>query len=211
VQANLSPPRVRLERAVLDLAARARAESAAVALLADACQTRRTTPARLAEELRKQTRLPRRRLLLDILEDVASGAYSVLERDYLRRVEIAHGLPVAERQRRVSSGSSACYRDVEYIDTGLIVELDGRLGHEKPTDRWLDLDRDVAAATEQSMTVRLGWHQVLEPCRVAEALVRILLARGWTGAPRGCHSGCPSGVISGGTSAPGAELPPLSN
>jgi len=156
VQANLSPPRVRLERAVLDLAARAPSESTAVALLADACQTRRTTPGRLAEELRKQMRLPQRRLLLDILDDVASGAYSVLERDYLRRVEVPHGLPVAERQRGVSLGSSACYRDVEYIDTGLIVELDGRLGHEKPSNRWLDLDRDVAAATEQSMTVAAG-------------------------------------------------------
>lgn len=210
VQANLSPPRVRLERAVLELAALARSESAAVAVLADVCQTRRTTPARLPEELRKQTRLPRRRLLLTILKDVAAGAYSVLERDYLRRVELPHGLPVAHRQRRVSVGSASCYRDVEYLDTGLIVELDGRLGHEKTSDRWKDLDRDVSAAAELAMTIRLGWQQVLEPCRVATSIVRILWARGWTGSANGCAVDCPVGAISGGTSAPDAELPPLS-
>ena len=62
-------------------------------VLADACQQRRTTAARLAATLTSMSRLRHRALLLEILGEVASGAYSVLERRYLRDVERAHGLP----------------------------------------------------------------------------------------------------------------------
>lgn len=206
---NLSPPRVRLECAVLELAGSARTEAAAVAVIADACQTRRTTPQRLAKELTGRPRLRRRRLLGEILNDVASGAYSVLERDYLRRVELPHGLPAAHRQHHVQRGGRVGFRDVEYVEWGVIVELDGRLGHEKAVDRWSDLDRDMAAAVDQRLTVRLGWHQVLEPCRVAGALGRILSARGWAGALIACSADCPTSEA-GGNSAPAADSPPLS-
>ncbi|HEX2893331.1 MAG TPA: hypothetical protein VHO29_04930 [Marmoricola sp.] len=37
-------------------------------------------------------------------------------------------------------------------------------------DRWADLDRDLDAAGANQLTVRLGWQQVLQPCRTAEAL-----------------------------------------
>ena len=48
---GLTPPRVRVEYAVLRVASRARTEDAAVAVLADACQSRRTTPERLVVAL----------------------------------------------------------------------------------------------------------------------------------------------------------------
>jgi hypothetical protein len=47
VQANLSPPRVRLEPAVLEVAASAPGVDAAVGVLSDVCQARRTTCPRL--------------------------------------------------------------------------------------------------------------------------------------------------------------------
>lgn len=125
---NLSPPRVRLEYAVLTFAARSSTEDAAVATVADACQAGRTTARRLVDALAGIRRIPRRRLLLTVLDDVASGAYSALERCYLTAVERPHGLSAGTRQRRVSPGRSIAYRDVEYVGLRTVVELDGRLG-----------------------------------------------------------------------------------
>lgn len=190
VQPSRSLPRVRLEHALLDVASAAREDAVAIAVLADACQAGRTTPARLAAHLRDRIRLPRRRFLLQVLEDVAAGAHSVLEHRYLTRVERPHGLPTAMRQRRVKPGRAACYRDVEYLATATIVELDGRLGHEWQRDRWDDLNRDIDSAVTGDLTVRLGWQQVLDPCRTAARVAALLTARGWAGELRPCGPGC---------------------
>ncbi len=120
VLSHLSPPRVRLEHAVLTVASRQPSEDASVALLADVCQSGRTTAARLRDFLGFLPTLQHRALLLEVLDDVAVGAYSALERRYLTRVERAHGLPTGSRQVRVGDRGRTCYRDVEY----------GRLGHD---------------------------------------------------------------------------------
>lgn len=53
---NTSPPRMRIEEAVVDLAAEARSELDALALVADAVQSRRTTAARLLATLEDRSR-----------------------------------------------------------------------------------------------------------------------------------------------------------
>jgi hypothetical protein len=78
VQWNLGPPRVRYEHAVLEVAASARSEFAAVAVLSEACRTRRTTPQRLAMALRERHRTACREWLSAVLTDIASGTASVL-------------------------------------------------------------------------------------------------------------------------------------
>jgi hypothetical protein len=201
-QTHLSPPRQRLEHALVYTASAKVREDEAVALLADAVQQGRTTPGRLVAALEEHSRLRHRRLLLEILRDVDAGAYSVLERHYLVRVERPHGLPTAERQRRVKQGRSPAFRDVDYIELGTSVELDGRIGHEEAADRWADLDRDLAAVVAGDLTLRAGWGQVLEPCRLAEVLGRILLERGPVPTLRGCCEGCP--VNAAISPAPGA-------
>jgi hypothetical protein len=185
--AQVSPPRIRIEAALLRVASRATTDDSTVAVLADACQDGRTTPSRLAAELAMIYRIPRRRLIEDVLADIAVGAMSALERRYLRHVERAHHLPRGIRQRR---DPGAC-RDVEYPRWKVRVELDGRLGHEWTTDRWDDLDRDVDSATDGHLTVRIGWRQALQPCRIAERIATIRIARGWPGPPRPCGPGCP--------------------
>jgi hypothetical protein len=195
VQANLSPARVSLERSLLDVAGAARDEATAIAVLGDACQCGRTTPARLLALLSSRTKLPQRRFLREVLDDVAGGVYSVLEHRYLTRVERPHGLPTAQRQRRVNPGRSAAYRDVEYLTLRTVVELDGRLGHEETLDRWRDMDRDIDAAAAGDMTLRVGWQHVLDPCRTAQAIGRVLTARGWTGELTPCSSTCSTGVL----------------
>jgi hypothetical protein len=202
--AALSPPRVRLEHAVLTVAARERDEDGAVAVLAQAVQKRHTTAERLKDALEKRRRLPHRRLLLTILEDVGSGAYSAIERRYLRHVERAHGLPTGSRQRRVKPGRTVAYRDVEYLDLRVVVELDGRLGHEEVPDRWQDLDRDIDGLVSGDVTMRAGWAQVLHACRLAAAVSAVLVARGWETSAGSCGPDCP---IKAGSPAPRAGDP----
>lgn len=201
---NLSPPRLRVEHTALLLAARAVDEDGAVAALADACQRRRTTAARLLTALADHPRLPRRALIATVLDDVATGAYSALEHRYLRDVERAHSLPVGERQRVAKAGGRTWHRDVEYVGLDTIVELDGRLGHDGTDDRWADLDRDLAASASGRTTIRLGWGQVLAPCRVAAAVAAVLTASGWTDTPRACGPECPVNEDRGGPQADAA-------
>lgn len=193
VQANRSPARIRLEESLLAVASASQRDDEAVAVLADAVQTRRTTPGRLLAALDRRPKLPRRRFLRTVLEDVADGAYSVLERRYLTEVERPHGLPTASRQRRASAGGGAAFRDVEYVGQRLVVELDGRLAHELAKDRWNDLGRDLSGAVAGVRTLRIGWRQVLDPCRTAAAVAAILAAQGWLGTPRACTPSCPVG------------------
>ena len=186
------PPRVTVEFALLKVASD-RDLDEAIAVLADACAQEKTDPDHLVEALKKLTRLPQRGALLEVLADVASGAHSVLERRYLRDVELAHRLPTGERQVREMSGDRRVRRDVKYAAQRTLVELDGQFGHRDSADRWADLDRDLAAAVAASITVRLGWAQVLLPCHVAAALATILRARGWSGRPVPCAPNCPIG------------------
>ncbi|MFN8189794.1 MAG: hypothetical protein U0R78_05005 [Nocardioidaceae bacterium] len=190
VQWNASPPRLRLEQAGLDLALAAPSEFALVGLLADLCQTRRTTAVRLLEALDGRQRVPQRAFVRGVLGDIAAGTCSVLERGYLERVQRAHGLPRGARQVPTGWPRSG-FRDVDY--GGLVVELDGRLFHDSAEQRDRDLDRDLFAAVVGDRTVRLGWGQVFDrPCQTAAAIAGLLVAAGWHGRPRACGPECVS-------------------
>lgn len=190
---NLGPPRVRYENAVLDVAVAATDDLAALGVIAAACQSRRTTAARVLVRLEDRSRLERRRWLTAVLRDVAEGTCSVLEHEYLIRVERPHGLAVPERQLRAGSSMGLVFRDVEYV-VSLIVELDGRLFHDSAGARDRDFERDLDAAVDDKGTLRLSWGQVhSRSCSTAAKLAILLQRRGWTGAPRGCGPGCPVG------------------
>lgn len=187
---DLSPPRMCVEDAVLDAAASARDDFAAVAVVAAAVGGRLTTAARLAEALGQRRRIARRAFLRGVVEDVGRGECSVLEREYARRVERAHGLPAGRRQVPGDSRGRV-YRDVLYDAQNLWVELDGRPDHTHLADVDADLDRDLDGAVEGRATVRLGWGQVVgRPCRTAARLATLLQARGWPGEPTRCPD-CP--------------------
>jgi hypothetical protein len=190
VQWNRSPPCRRLDDAVLSVCAGLPRERA-LDLITQVVRTRRTTPQRLSEQLAPRTALPDRRWLRGVLIDAASGAHSVLETAYVRRVERPHGLPCGERQVREVTAQGVVYRDAVYREMGVAVELDGRLGHEPGRARWDDMDRDLAAATAGLLTVRLGWrHAHVDPCGTATKLALLLQQRGWTGAPVPCGIEC---------------------
>ncbi|WP_157225323.1 MULTISPECIES: hypothetical protein [Gordonia] len=151
------PPRVRPEHAVLDVAGRARTDFDAVACLSGAVQARATTADRLLAALASRQRTSRRDFLERVLFDVRDGTCSVLEHCYLRDVERAHGLPASVRQTPTGVGRRG-FRDVEYPDWRLIVELDGRAHHDTARARDSDLERDLdAIAYGRKRTIRLGW------------------------------------------------------
>lgn len=181
-----SPPRMRMEHAVLQAATSRRDRLAVVQALADAVQSRRTTAARLEEALADWPRYPDRDFVAGVLDDIAQGACSVLEHGYLSLVERAHGLPRADRQVRASARGPV-HRDVVHRRQGLVVELDGRLFHDSARSRDLDMDRDLDAAVDGLSTVRIGWGQVYRrPCRTAVRIGTLLQQRGWTGAITSC-------------------------
>ena len=189
MMANTSPPRLRIEEAVLDVAAGALTDFAAIAVLADAVQSRRTTAPRVLEALRRRKRLPRRAFLAAVLSDIADGNNSALEHAYLTRVERPHGLPKPRRQHRPTG--QGVFRDLDYEQFGLVIELDGRHFHDDAIARDRDMERDLTAKVRDGReTVRLGWGQVVpRACSTADSIGTLLHNRGWKGSPRRCR-GC---------------------
>lgn len=183
-----SPPRLSVEDTVLDLCERA-TEGQVVDLVTRAVQNRRTTPRRLQDRMANRSRLRHRRLLEQLLADVAEGAETPLELKYVRDVERPHSLPRSNRQLPPRRGKG--YRDVTYEEFALIVELDGRLGHEG-TGRFRDMRRDNAAILMGQLTLRYGWWDVVQrPCLVALEVAAVLTNLGWTGVATSCDH-CPN-------------------
>jgi very-short-patch-repair endonuclease len=184
------PPRTRIEETVLDLVDASRTFDEAFDVVARACGARLTTAERLRATMGKRKKLPWRQFLVPALDDVGSGAHSLLEFRYVRNVEAAHGLPRAKRQAMVKRGSRKSYRDNQYEQYNVAVELDGAATHPEAA-RWEDRARDNAAAADGIVTLRYGWHDVIaRPCHCAAEIAAVLATRGWTGVARACGDGC---------------------
>lgn len=188
VQWNLGPPRIRYHDAVLDVAADAGDDLAAIAVLADACGSRRTTAHKLIEALGRRRRIVRRRWIGSILDDVAEGTCSVLEHGYLDLVERPHGLPLAHRQKPRTTAGGGTLVDAAYEEWGTLVDLDGRIHHAPAEARFDDLDRDLDNAVEHDeLTLRVGYRQVFrDGCATAEKVGAVLRRRGWPGTVTAC-------------------------
>lgn len=187
-----SPQAVRYTEAALDTAAE-REEAGAFTLLSEALWTRRTTVAQLSGALTRRGHIRHRTLIAGILDDLASGACSVLERGYLDHVERPHALPAMDRQARDVVHGRTVYRDGEYAAYRLVIELDGVAHHTGAAARARDSIRDLETlADRDEATVRLTYRQVFEDgCRCARLIGRILRRRGWTGQLRRCPA-CPA-------------------
>ncbi|MEO5662711.1 MAG: type IV toxin-antitoxin system AbiEi family antitoxin domain-containing protein [Nocardioides sp.] len=191
VRRNASPPTVRIEHALLDVAAEAATDFAAVGVLTDAVSARRITADRVLAALQTRSRIPRRAFLTGVLSDIRDGTHSVLEHGYLHRVERAHCLPRASRQLAELTLRGKVYRDAAYEQFGVYVELDGRATHGTAQAHDQDLARDLAAVGEQKLTLRLGWRQVYgDQCSTAAQVAAVLTKRGWTGTFERCPD-CP--------------------
>lgn len=137
---GVQPARTCAAETVLDLVDRAPRPDDAVTLVAQACQRNVTSAAELARVGIERPETRWSGAIRSVLADVAGGAHSVLELRYRRRVEQAHRLPSGSRQRLVRRGGGREWTDCCYEEFGVLVELDGRLGHEG-TGAWRDMDR----------------------------------------------------------------------
>lgn len=172
-------PRIRVEDALLDLG-RVMSLEDFVGAASAALRRRVTTIVRLRRIAENRTRLPRG--VRDVLTDL-TGIESTLEFVYRRDVERAHGLPSGSRQVSHSRGTRS---DVTYEAYRLIVELDGRLGHEDRPFR--DLWRDNEHASSELLTLRYGSADVRgRPCEVAYQVAAALRTRGWRGVFTPCR------------------------
>lgn len=176
------PPRLSVEDTVLDLCESC-SEPEVVGWVSAAVQRRLTTPERLQRRMTGRPRVRHRALIAKLLKDVAVGAESPLEVAYLNGVERAHDLPRGVRQLNPGSG----YRtDVDYDPYPLLVELDGRLGHEE-MGRFRDMDRDNVHVVLGRATLRYGHADVFtRPCAVAWQVADVLVRCGWGGLMTRC-------------------------
>lgn len=197
VRPGSCPPRLRIEEAAVEAALHEPDPGRAYRLLAEATWSRQTDARTIAATLGRRRGGANHALLAGMLDDLALGACSVLEREYLHRVERAHGLPCAERQVGATAVGRV-QRDVEYRPFAVVVELDGRAFHESPQAFDQDLGRDLATAAlrhgSDRVTLRVGWGQVLrDACSTAGHVGDVLRSKGWEGTLRRCPQ-CPRPV-----------------
>ena len=196
VHPTAMPPRLRLEEALLDECG-VRSESDTVGLVLKAIQRRRTTAERINLVLESRAIQPRRELIRDVLTEAYAGVASPLELAYRQRVEITHGLPEGVRNQAERTGAQRRYRDVEYREWGLIVELDGQESH-PPDEAFRDMRRDNEAVVTGRTTLRYSWRDVIgQPCVAAAQVGLALQERGWPGVIGRCGPACPIPAMPG--------------
>ncbi len=175
--------RIRVEEALVDVG-QFLPSVALVGLLTEGFRGRLTTPSLVRATLSNRARVRGRKRFEAILGDL-DGVESALEFAYRRDVERAHRLPTPRRQMSVSQGTRS---DGFYEEFGVVIELDGRNGHEGTRSSFRDLSRDNAHAERNIITLRYGSKDVRgKPCEVAAQVATTLRSRGWTGD----YSGCP--------------------
>ena len=162
----------------------------AVAVAARAVQRRRVTVDQLVAELAARRTHQHRRALELALGVIDAGAESGLEVGFHQDVVAAHGLPSMRMAVPDTGVAGSIRRDFEEVERGVIVEVDGKIGHgEAERDR--DNRRDRLAARTGRVTLRCGWVDVeFDPCGLAADLYGTLTSRGYCGPIRPCGPGC---------------------
>ena len=168
-------------------------------LIAAALRSRRTTADRLAAELARRSRFPRRAIIAGILADAVAWTESVLEQRFLRRVLVAHGLP-----RGVAQWPAAALRqpgeraigdrrrfDRSIPDYRMLFELDGEVFHQGAR-RGADRRKANVVTRAGWVLLRYGWDECVGgACETAAEIAAELTARGWRGRARPCGPACP--------------------
>jgi hypothetical protein len=176
------PRRISVEDALIDVGQRLSMD-ALVQLVSDCLRLNLTTIARVRGALGRRRRVRARDRFTEMLDDL-EGVESTLEWAYRRDVERAHRLPPGRRQVSVSPGTRT---DVLYEEAHMLIELDGRVGHEDAASAFRDLRRDNNHAIRNYLTLRYGSADVRgRPCEVARQVWQAMAARGWAEPFRPC-------------------------
>jgi len=169
----------------------------AVAGAARAVHAKVATPEGIAAEVNLRKRVAHRRVLLGACGWIAAGAESGLEVEFVDRVVVAHGLPTPRIQVPAQVDARSVRRDAEFEGHGLVVELDGELGHVGEAVA-LDRRRDRKTTATGRVTMRLGYGEVtMEACDIAGDIGSALAQRGWHGVLLRCGKVCALGTAPG--------------
>lgn len=150
------PPRVRIERALVDAAVWSRRARTACGVLAAGVQQRLAVAERLLDELDTAGRVRHRQVLRAALVDIGGGAHAVSEIDFVRFCA-RNGLPkpVHQRVRRDADGRRR-YLDATLIGRGgkvVRVEIDGAL-HLVVQTYWDDMARGNELSIDRETALR---------------------------------------------------------
>ena len=135
-------------------------------------------PSDLSDAATAVRRHRRRRLIAQVVLDLAAGCRSLGELDVARSMR-GRGLPEPVRQvvRRRPCGNE--YLDADFPAYQISMEVDGAQ-HDLPDQRLADLLRDLGLATDHRTVVRIplvAWR--LDEEAVLDALEGLFLSRGW--------------------------------
>lgn len=155
-------PRERLEPATIHAAQWARTDRQAALLICLPVQQRLLPPSRLLATWQQVTRSPRRQFLDRAIRDVCDGAHALGELEFGRLCR-RHGLPEPSRQVIRQLPTGRVYLDAEWMDLGLVVEIDG--GHHAAALNHLD---DCFRQNELALTRRLVLRAPLLAVRLYE-------------------------------------------
>lgn len=184
------PPRTRIDDTVVDLTQTATTLDQATSIVAQAVQKRLTTPDRIVIRIDGRAKVRWRRELLESCGVIRSGAESLLEARYSRKVELSHGLPIADRQVRLKADERGYIVDNRYRQYRLRVELDGQKGH-TGDGVFRDMWRDNAAVLDGEHQLRFGWDDVDQRrCQTAAIVAAVLIRNGWDARPVPCDPDC---------------------
>jgi hypothetical protein len=185
-----NPPRTPTVETLLDLADECADAGEVVALVTRALQRRDHERGAVMTALASRPRARWRSLLTDLLHVDAAGIESILEWRFHGDVVERHGLPKPLRQHVLESARREDRRDALFSAFGVVIELDGRLGH-VGEGAFRDMRRDNAAVGRGEVVLRYGWADVAgRPCMVAAEIAATLRRQGWNGRGRPCSPGC---------------------
>lgn len=140
------------------------------------------------------THLPRlrhREAIAQIVDDARGGLHRWLERRYVHSVERAHRVPAPHRQARGTVDGHSTWRDALYPQWAVALEIDGAEHHGSWAARARDRRRDLVAAGQGQVTVRVGYDGVVNaPCETAASIGVLLAGRGWPGELARCGPDC---------------------
>ncbi len=176
VHPTRQPRRTRIARSLIDAAAWMPTDRGAMAVLAAGVQQglARVGDLRLVADRLETVR--RRKLIVDVLGDIAGGAQALSELDFLRLVVRPFGLPEPSRQsaRRDRQGRRR-WIDAAWDDGKVAVEIDGAHHTEDPLQRWDDMERDIDLMLDGYQTLRFpAWLVRKNPEYVARRILEAL-------------------------------------
>lgn len=175
-----APARLRLPRALIEIARNAKTLDDARGPLAAAVQQSLVRASDLRDVLLRVGPVPRQAQLLAALDDIDSGAHSALELRFVYLVR-SHRLPMPTLQHRVDA-DGVRHLDARWPAYNVWVEVDGA-AHRDDANWVADLDRhnEVSVSGELTANLRYSGHLLrTKTDRCARQLTAALVRGGWS-------------------------------